>query len=145
MLVGAALIGVRNFIKVGKLFCWSLIANGIILILLGRNQHLFGGLILYFLFAFTDALAIPAFTYLQLYVEDEKKGRVFALFDTIVLFSSPLASLALGLLVSGLGILRSYIVAGAAIVSIGLLSWRLKHIRSADLSELINKPNSSAK
>ena len=82
------------------------------LLVIGVNSSLFLAVVCFFLFALSDALAIPLFSYLQIYVADAIKGRVLTAFDTMVLLASPIASILIELLSRSSDTLRIYVFCG---------------------------------
>ena len=132
-IVGTIILGFIRSKRVGILFAISSIAGGVFIFLLGVTQAATLGIALYFLFSLTDALTIPCFTYLQLHVEDSIKGRVFAAFDTIVLFATPLASIFIALFVERLGVSQTYRLSGILLIMIAVFAFSRKAFRRADI------------
>lgn len=113
MLIGSALIGILKIRHPGRVMIWGLLFQGILLLFIGVNSNLFLAVMCLFLFALSDALAIPLFSYLQTYIDDTVKGRVLIAFDTMVLFASPIASIMIELLSRGNDALRIYVFCGS--------------------------------
>lgn len=132
-IMGTLVIGLINTRRIGILFSVCSFLAGILLILLGFNSSVYFAIALYFIFSMTDSLTIPCFTYFQLYVDDAIKGRVFAAFDTIVLFATPIASLIISITVDDFGVGKTYRYAGTFFIIITLLSISFSSFRKTDL------------
>lgn len=139
IIVGVAVVGILHVRNAGKLFVLSSFLVGIVLSCLGLNRSVILAVGLFFLFSFFDAFSIPCFTYLQLYVADSVKGRVFAVFDTVVLFAAPFSTLLMFFVVDAIGVGGTYLLSGALFIGIGIVALLLKTVRKADLRELYEK------
>lgn len=137
-IIGTLVIGLVNSKRIGILFSLCSFLAGIQLILLGFNSSVYFAIGLYFIFSMTDSITIPCFTYFQLYVDDAIKGRVFAAFDTIVLFATPVASLLISIVVNNFGVGKTYRYAGAFFILIALLSLSFRSFRKTDLRTFSN-------
>lgn len=135
-IAGGLVLGIIKSKRVGIIFASSTIIAGLMLLLLGINTSIFFGILLYFLFSLTDFLSIPCFTYLQLHVEDPIKGRVFAAFDTLVLFATPFAVIIIALFADLLGVSQMYRLVGVSLSAIGLFAFSQKAFIKAKISTM---------
>lgn len=126
MLVGSALVGVLKIRHPGKMMIWGLLFQGAVLLVIGINSSLFLAVVCFFLFALSDALAIPLFSYLQIYVADAIKGRVLTAFDTMVLLASPIASVLIECLSKSGDAMKIYLCCGCimGLLFVGFLNAR---------------------
>ena len=126
MLVGSALVGVLKIRHPGKVMIWGLLFQGAVLLVIGINSSLFLAVVCFFLFALSDALAIPLFSYLQIYVADAIKGRVLTAFDTMVLLASPIASVLIECLSKSGDAMKIYLCCGCimGLLFVGFLNAR---------------------
>ena len=136
MILGAVTVGAISLKKAGISFAISAIGGSVILVLIPLNHSLYYAVFLYFIYAGLDALSIPCFAYLQLCVKENLKGWVFAIFDTVVLFSAPFSALLMYYVVDEIGITFSYMLAAAILLLAGIFSFSLKAFRSADLRDM---------
>ena len=72
----STLIGILKIRHPGRVMIRGLLFQGIVLLFIAINGNVFLAVICFFLFASSDALAIPLFSYLQAYIDDTVKGRV---------------------------------------------------------------------
>lgn len=133
MLVGAALVGVFKNRHPGRVMICGLLLQGIVLLFIGINSSLVLAVVCFFLFALSDAVAIPLFSYLQIYIDDRIKGRVLTAFDTIVLFASPFASLLIEVLSRWNDTLRIYIFCGGIMCLLFAVFIKSKAIRDVTI------------
>ena len=134
MILGVAIVGITSLKKAGIAFMFSALLGGFVLFLLSSNNSIILAATLFLAFSMLDALSTPCFTYLQLLVEDNVKGRVFALFDTIVLFSAPISALILYLFTDSSNVKNIYFITSILLVAVGLLSLLFTSVRKSDLS-----------
>jgi len=71
-------------------------------------------------------------------VPDGIKGRVFAAFDTLVLFAGPVSSLIISTVAKSLGVASTYIINGAVMVLAFIAAVFMKGIKTAVLEEGTN-------
>jgi len=135
MFISTALIGVVHIKKVGLLLTSGFLMSGVVMILLGFTNNTLIAILLYFFFSFGDALGIPSFTYLQLHVPENIKGRVFAAFDTLVLIAAPISSLLISTVAGTLGVPSTYILNGIVLVFVFFIALFMRGIKDAVLLE----------
>lgn len=138
-ILGGLVLGVIKSKRVGVIFALSTVIAGIMILLLGFNTSVFLGILLYFLFSLTDLLSIPCFTYLQLHVDDPIKGRVFAAFDTLVLFAAPFAAIIIALFADMLGVHQIYKLMGVSLSAIGLFAFTQRTFIKAKINKYESK------
>jgi len=105
------------------------------MVMLGITGNIPVAIILFFFYSFGDALGIPCFTYLQLHVPDGIKGRVFAAFDTLVLFAGPISSFIISTAAKNLGVTYSYTVNGIIMLVVSVIAFFMKGIKNAMLED----------
>ena len=134
VIAGLVVFSALNAKKAGKWYAAGNAIAGIALTILGLVTRKGAAYMLFFAFAFSDALSIPAFTYFQMYVDDAVKGRVFSAFDTLVLLAMPVSSLIMGLIGEG-AISNTYVGCGIAVILISLLALCMGRFRGIALHE----------
>lgn len=138
-IAGGLVLGIIKSKRVGVLFASSTIIAGFMLLLLGFNTNVFLGILLYFLFSLSDFMSIPCFTYLQLHVDDPIKGRVFAAFDTLVLFAAPFAAIIIAIFADMLGVSQMYRLAGVSLSAIGIFAFSQRTFIKAKINKYESK------
>lgn len=136
MLLGVSIIGNIKIKKAGILFLIGLLSGGVTLVILGLNQVALIAVIIYFVFGICDSLTIPSFTYLQLHVNDEIRGRVFSIFDTIVLSAVPIAALIVGYLTDIFGVQTIYKISGILLILVSLIGYKFRTFRESNLNDV---------
>jgi len=135
MLVSTTLVGMLNLKKAGRLLVMGFLISGTVMVMLGITGNIPVAIILFFFYSFGDALGIPCFTYLQLHVPDGIKGRVFAAFDTLVLFAGPISSFIISTAAKNLGVTYSYTVNGIIMLVVSVIAFFMKGIKNAMLED----------
>lgn len=136
MLIGGAAISVWGSNKGRvKLFIWGLIALG--------SCYLFSGFllphqfILFVVFVFAMGVAVPVLnsptnSLLQTHIPSGMLGRVFSLLDTLILLPVPFGLMMVGTVSDAIGIENIFLIAGVAIVLVGVICFFIKPLNDLD-------------
>jgi predicted MFS family arabinose efflux permease len=87
-ILGAYLLSKLHIKSIGKPYALAMIASALIVLILALTSRVFLVTVLLFMLTLCDALTLPSFTRFQTDVPKDIRGRVYTLFDTIVLFAS---------------------------------------------------------
>lgn len=136
MLVGGAAISIWGSNKKRvRLFTWGLVALGMCYLLSGfLRPHQF---ILFATLVFAMGLAVPILnsptsSLLQSHIPAGMLGRVFSLLDTLILLPVPFGLMMVGTLSDAIGIENIFLIAGIAIVSLGIICFFIKPLKALD-------------
>lgn len=91
---------------------------------------------LYLLFGLSDAFTAPMFAYFRLYVKDEIRGRVFSVFNLIVLSAVPISMATIGALMEYFGTKNLYICCGVVLIVSSVLAGFSRNFINASLENV---------
>lgn len=136
MLIGGTAMGIWGSNKGRvKLFTWGMIALGMCYLLSGfLMPHQF---VLFAILVFAMGLAVPVLnsptnSLLQSHIPSGMLGRVFSLIDTLILLPVPFGLLMVGTVSDAIGIEKIFLIAGIAIVSVGVACFFIKPLQTLD-------------
>lgn len=136
MLVGGAVMGIWGSNKGRiKLFTWGLVALGMCYLLSGFLQP--QQFVLFAALVFAMGLAVPllnspTMSLLQTHIPPGMLGRVFSLIDTLILLPVPLGLMVVGTLSDAIGVVNIFLIAGTAIVTLGIACFFIKPLKALD-------------
>lgn len=134
LVIGVAFLG-RVEVSLGrrKPILFSLIATGVILILIGASPLLLGtfstrivAVVCAFLIGiFIVMIAVQARTILQINAKEQMHGRIFSFLDVLIAIATPIPVLIAGLLADKVSILATLVAFGAGVITLTYLGHRI--------------------
>jgi len=129
-LLAAGYLGGR--VRVGVLLVCSVASIGLQFVVLAFTASFWLSCILWAVVGLALSLInIPAISAVQLAVPDETRGRVMTAFMALAGGSTPASLAAIGPIAENLGVARTYLVAGSALLLLGGVTWSQRRRFSA--------------
>lgn len=129
--IGLFIVGNMCLKKVGKAFIIACFLSASCISLFGFTKYPILAIVLITLFGFVDSATIPIFGYNQKEIEDEYRGRVISISNTLILSGSALINYFIAVFSSKINIQVMYLVAAILLIISGILGILLKEFRTA--------------
>jgi len=132
LLVGSLAIGMTSPDGAGRKYLWGIVAFGVLQVsFLFVHQLWVAAVVLFALGVANEFFGIPLVTILQVYTEDETRGRVFAVRSTIARTATVIGLAGAGVAAQVYGVVPMLVALGGLFIVTGALGFAMPRLRNA--------------